>query len=155
MTLSIMRELPFVAQNGMVIRLKEYFQKDLIPTSFIVDNLDNKTIKSYFKNPDIFGRVMKRMAYAIGSDIIRIFMRKVVDRLMEGDRLFFNKNVYLYIGNLKPPHVCKNNKALLATRGKRFGLKLVGFEHEYQLRMPSRRRVELKERIENGQRYAL
>lgn len=81
-----------------------------------------------------------------------------MDRLMESDRLVLPDGASLLIARTKkdPKRVVKYNKykqIYWANRGFEYKVVMHGFPHKYYFRMPLRRRLELRDRINKGQNF--
>lgn len=79
---------------------------------------------------------------------------------MEGDRILLPYGKIMYIGVIpdNPRRIAKwrKKKALnLHTNGRRYGVKLIGMDHDCYFRMPFRRRKELVDRINGGQNFLI
>lgn len=77
---------------------------------------------------------------------------------MEGHRILLPYDRMMYIGVIphNPNRIAKWDKKkrkYLHTGGRRYGVKLVGIEHDSYFKMPLKRRCELRDRILGGQRY--
>lgn len=142
---------------GAVYSFNEYRIRDFIPEDYIIEKLGKDKL-SKFIDPYTTGRKFKPIAGRLGSLIIRLFFKKVIDRLMNSDILDIGYGRRLYIGRIRenPKMIAKKRKRvnpLLLTMGKRYGVVMDGFSHNYYFRMPFRRRKELYERIKSGQSF--
>lgn len=104
------------------------------------------------------GRNYNRQAFTLGQKIIRLFLKYIVDKMLEGDRILLPYGKMMYIGVIphKADRIAKFEKKKFQnphTSGRRYGVKLVGMEHDSYFRMPYKRRAELASRILGGQRY--
>lgn len=106
-------------------------------------------------DPSSTGRKKKLTAQRAYSKLMRMFWKKVVDRLMMSEVFHIDNELSMYIGRLdkdvnyvRSPGY-KPYLQLLNTHG----VILNGFFHRYYFRMPARRRKELRERIKRGQSF--
>jgi hypothetical protein len=146
-----------ILYSGADVTLKQYTILDLVPVPFIKDEVDKDTLKS-IRNHQGAGRNYNRQAFTLGQRIIRLFLKNITDKMMEGDRILLPYGKVMYIGVIpdNPDRIAKWRKKKLLnlrTNGKRYGIKLLGMEHNSYFRMPQRRRTELYNRIVAGQTF--
>ena len=131
----------------------------MVPIQFIRQEVDDEVLKQG-RDHQGSGRNYNKQAYTLGQKIIRIFLRIIVDKMMEGDRILLPYGKIMYIGVIpdNPRRIAKWSKKKLInlhTNGRRYGVKLVGMQHDAYFRMPQRRRSELAERIQAGQNFLI
>ena len=154
-----MKHIHHLLYSGARLILKQFTIRDLVPIQYIREKVANETLKN-IRDHQGSGRNYNKQAFTLGQRIIRIFLKNIIDKMMEGDRILLPYGKIMYIGMIPDnPHRIakwKKKKALnLHTNGRRYGVKLIGMEHDCYFRMPSRRRKELADRINGGQNFLI
>ena len=103
-----------------------------------------------------FKRNLKKMARILSQRIVRFFLKKIIDHMMESHRIILPYGRSMYIGVM--PERKENTVNMrflnLHTAGKVYGIKLEGTEnHNYHFKMNPKRRQELKNRLHSGQEF--
>ena len=142
---------------GAVFRFKRYGIADLIDIEFIRLNVP-KEVMSIYRDPEHVGRKLNLMAHATGAAILRSAFKIIADELLESNRLNLPYGRQLFIGALSHNPLRKKIKYRnvernlnLRTNGVVFGMQMTGTKKNYYFRMPSPRRMELRNRIYAGQ----
>ena len=152
-----MKHIHHLLYSGARLILEQYTIHDLVPIQYIRDRVSKEVLKTV-RSHNAAGRKYSKQAFALGHRIIRTFLAVVVDKIMEGDRILLPNGKILYIGIIphNPHRIAKwrkKKKLYLHTQGRRYGVKLVGMEHNAYFRMPYRRRAELRDNILEGKNY--
>ena len=152
-----MRHKHHLLYSGARLTLKEFTIRDLVPTQYIKEKVDKKVLRGA-RDHQGTGRNYNRQAYTLGQKIIRMFLTKIVEKMLEGDRILLPYGKTMYIGVIphNPHRIAKWRKKKqlnLHTQGKRYGIKLLGIKEKVYFRMPFRYRKELAMRIREGQSY--
>jgi hypothetical protein len=103
-----------------------------------------------------FKRNLKKMSRVLAQKILTLFFKKLVDHILNGDRVLLPHGRSMYIGVMpKRKQGTYNRRHLnLHTGGKIYGVKLVGVKpHNYHFKLNPARRIELMKRIQEGQEY--
>lgn len=129
----------------------------MVPIPYIKEKVDKDILKD-IRDHQGAGRNYNRQAFTLGQRIIRTFLKIITDKLMEGDRILLPYGKIMYIGVIpdNPNRIAKWKKKKLLnlrTNGRRYGIKLLGMDHDSYFRMPQRRRTELYNRIVSGQTF--
>lgn len=149
----IWHELPC----GAMHRFSEHRYDDMTPVNYILQHFPPSEIKK-LTNPKNVGGKRKQTAYRLNARIVKAFWKKAVDVMMEGDSIIIDKDNQLYIGTSG----LRNDGRVVKYRKKRlnylhsrkmYGIVLNGFFHNYNFRMPIKRRIELFERLRKGQSF--
>lgn len=155
-----MRRRRFKLKDDTFYVFGEYSYQDVVNADVIAlarQHVDKDTLKSVY-DFESAGRSYNKLAFLLGKKILRLFLEKVVDHLMASDRIILGNEKYMYIGVIpnNPDRMVKLSKQgdpLVHSRGRRYGVKMTGVGREHYFRMPYRRRLELSERIKNGQSF--
>lgn len=144
----IWHELPC----GAMHRFKQYTFEDFFTTTEIYKL--KKADRDKIIDPSTTGRKRALTARRISAKLIRMFWARVVDRLMESDRLVIDPYTSMYIGveRMYNPKKHRRPKKVVIS-DYIYGIVLNGFFHDYFFRMPARRRAELYERLRQGQSF--
>lgn len=96
------------------------------------------------------------MSKVLAQRLVRFFIKKLVDHVMEGDRVLLPYGRVMYIGVMpvREDSIVIKRYLNLHTAGKIYGIKLEGVDsHNYHFKMKPARRQELKLRLLEGQEY--
>lgn len=145
----IWHELPC----GAMWRFNQYSFEDMVPVA-MMRKLDKEDLLKLV-DPASTGRKKKLTAQRAYARLVRMFWKKVIDRLMESERFLIDDEISMYIGR-----VDKDENQILTSHYKphvylynTHGVILNGFFHRYYFRMPGRRRRELRARLKKGQSF--
>jgi len=143
--------------SGARLTLEEYTIRDLVPTQYIKEKVDKEVLRTA-RDHQGAGRNYNRQAFTLGQRIIRLFLKFIVNKMMEGDRILLPYGKIMYIGVIpdNPNRIAKYAKKKmlnLHTNGRRYGVKLLGMEHDSYFKLPRTRRNELFGRIKQGQTF--
>lgn len=143
--------------SGSTVIIKEHTTHDLIPILYIRNNVSKEALALY-KNPEQVGRKYEKVAQIVGARIFRHFLFLLVNHLMDSDRVVLQGGESIFIGLHKKnservASYRKKRQIYFANNGRRYGIILYGLDHKYYFRMPHRRRLELRDRINKGQRF--
>jgi len=152
-----MRHRHHLLYSGARLTLEEYTIHDLVPTQYIKENVDKAVLRTARDHKGA-GRNYNRQAFTLGQRIIRLFLKIIVDKMMEGDRILLPYGKIMYIGVIphNPHRISKYRKKKmlnLHTNGRRYGVKLLGMDHNSYFKLPQSRRYELYGRIKEGQTF--
>ena len=152
-----MRRRHFKLKDGTFYDFGEHTYEDIVDVEVIRAHVGKDTLLQT-GNLETAGRSYNKLAFLLGKKILRLFLEKVVDHLMNSDRITFGREKSMYIGLIKhnPERMVKaskQNDPLVHSGGKRYGVKMTGIGRDHYFRIPYRRRVELKDRIMKGQPF--
>lgn len=148
-----MRIRKFKLPDGTFYCFGEYRVENLLPVSRIRKVIDDKALARcyHYKSAEDAAR-------RLSGKIISRFMFHVVEHLMNSDRVDLGKGRFFYIGivNNKDNGIFAKKSypfSTVATGGKKYGICIQGEACQYYVRMPARRRRELRDRIVRGQQF--
>lgn len=148
-----MRRIWHETPCGAMWRFNQYSFEDMVSLS-MMRKLPKEDLEKLV-DPSSTGRKKKLTAQRAYSKLVRLFWKKVIDRLMESDRFLIDDEISMYIGRLDKDVnqvTRKNYKPHLGWLNTH-GVILNGFFHNYYFRMPGRRRRELRARLKKGQSF--
>jgi len=132
-----------------IIKYKQYGYPDVIPKS-VINTLTSEQVFGHITKSVVKGNV-KKARERTGRYLYRLMWKLIVDATMEGDVFEVPYGGKIFIGpveKLSKKHVNFN------TNGAIYNIKLqLPQSHTYRLRMPYRRRSELKMRLNKGQHF--
>lgn len=141
---------------GAIVNVKVFNVDDLAGESELIREHVSKEEMCKTLNIYSFKRNLKKMAQAISHKIVVLFLKKLVDHMMESDRILlpFGRSMYIGVMPKRKEGTYKRRYLNLHTGGKVYGVKLMGAEtRNYHIKLNPARRVELMKRLEEGQEF--
>jgi len=141
---------------GAIVNVKVFNVDDLATHSDLIRKHVSKEEMCKLLNINSYKRNLKKMAKAISYKIVQFFFKKLVDHMMEGERILLPYGRSMYIGVMpkRKEGTYKKRHLNLHTGGKIYGVKLSGVKpHNYHFKLNPARRIELYNRLREGQEF--
>lgn len=110
--------------------------------------LAHKDELSKLSNPNNCGRKRKEWCENVYNKFVSILMRKLMDNLMESNRVQTQPFRFWVIGS-----VGDRGHVNWETNGNTYAVKVEGLKTDYKIMLSRKRRSELRKRILNGQAF--
>jgi hypothetical protein len=145
-----MRVIQHLLPCGRIIFIHRYVPTDLVNKQAIRNHiLNNKKEFSKLVHPDTVGRKKKEWSDAVYGKFVTLLVKKLVDHLMESDRIETSPGVFWCIGVVGGSDKFAN----WHTDGDMYAIKVQGIKTKYRFKMSRKRGKELQQRILKGQKF--
>lgn len=131
------------------IKYKQYGYEDVYPRK-AMDQIPKDRIFQHINAYSVKSN-LKKAKQKTSNYLYRLMWQVIVDKAMEGSIITMPYGGEVHIGKIDSRSKIFPN---LHTKGNQYNIKMnLPMAHSYKLRMPKRRRDELKERLEGGQQF--
>jgi hypothetical protein len=138
----------FILPCGRVLRYKSVLPWELSNSTIRAVIRNNKCEFRKVVNPEVVGRKRREWADRVYARIAGIISEKIVDNLMESNRIETAPGRYwAIVGRQSTKYVNWH------TDGNAYSLRIVGLNVPYGVNLSKPRKLELKKRIESGQKF--